>query len=184
MQLFPDYGVIEAGTDVVVGDEIYDTTAILGRRKPAQVVADVDWYQQAKRKLGVITWAGQSRSRRAQEEGDMRLDLDRHGALLMDWLYEHSTGKPESFDVREFTESQDLPEGSARLLAQHLEARGLLKAILTLGGYVGAIITPEGYAFAQRSAVVRNDHIQRFRALRNSHAFMALSAGSCRCSPC
>lgn len=166
MQVFPEHGIIEAGTDVVVGDEVHETTALLGRRKPARVVERVDWDRQARLNQGVITWVGPTRSRRAQEEVGMVLDLDRHGLMLIDWLYERMGDRSEMFDVEQFTELQDLPEGSARLVSQHLETRGLINAAYTMGGHVSAVITTEGIAFAHKVRAMRGDHAQRIRSLR------------------
>ncbi len=58
----------------------------------------------------------------------MDLGLEYHGTRLLEWLYERPKSQQSVtyFDVAEFTDVEELPEGYDLTLAEHLHAKGLV----------------------------------------------------------
>jgi hypothetical protein len=161
----PDHGLIEVGTDVMPGDEIYETD-FFGRRKHARVVADVDWDRQSHLKRGVITWAGFSRVHQSRKEAHMEINLQRYGTLLLDWLYDKVDDKPRIENLGAFYVDHSLPEGWGRLVVDNLTDRGLVQSLKGIGGRLNVKLTASGIDFVQKIRAERNDPVRRSRELQ------------------
>ncbi len=96
----------------------------------------------------------------------MDLDLEYHGTRLLEWLHEQSEYDRAYFEVVDFTTAEDLPEASGRALAEHLQAQGLVKAVLPVSGRPAAIISPGGIARLQEILGRRRDPACRARTLQ------------------
>lgn len=96
----------------------------------------------------------------------MDLDLEYHGTRLLEWLCNQPGSGRTYVDIVEFTTAEDLPDGSDRALAEHLQAKGLVKAILPLNGLPEAVITGAGIASLQKTQARRRDLGFRVRVLR------------------
>lgn len=161
----PNIGLVEVGTDVRPGDEIY-TTGLFARRKDGRVVAEVGWDRQAHLKRGVITWAGPARIRANQKESEMAPNLQRQGMRLLDWLYDQHTVAPAFQDVNRFLADSDLSEDGGLLLVEHLAGRGLIEHVATMGGNLEATLTAHGTDFVQQVRAERGDSVRRSRELQ------------------
>jgi hypothetical protein len=166
-----EYGLIEVGTDVRAGDEIYKN-CLVTRRKVGRVVADVDWDRQAHLKRGVITWAGPARIRAKQKEARMALNLQLHGMRLLDWLYDQDTTDPGFHGINRFVAQNELPEGSERLLLEDLASRGVIEQFVDRevrppGTVVEFVrLTAQGVDFVQKIRIERSDSVRRSRELQ------------------
>lgn len=166
MLFHSDQGVIEAGTDVVVGDEIYGLD-LFRRRKTARVVAHIDWDGQSDLNRGVITWAGSSRRRAGQEGIGMTLDLDVHGFRLLEWVYDEVGTQLGYLQTEGFADTEGLSLEGVRLVVQSLELRGLVEAQHSIdNGFPRVKITNEGHMHRQQVLAARQDVAQRTRVLR------------------
>jgi hypothetical protein len=160
----PEHGVIEAGSDVRTGDEIYQN-GVIRRKKTGRVVAEVDWERQAHLKRGVITWAGTARIRTNQKESELVLNIELHGMLLLDWLYSH--GNPDIFyKTTDFLVDNNLSDDDGWLLVENLAKRGVIDHAATMDGTVNIRLNGQGIEYVQRVRVERADPVQRSRELR------------------
>lgn len=161
----PEHGVIEVGSDVRAGDEIYKNGVIVRRRKTGRVVADVDWDRQAHLKRGVITWAGTARIRANQKEAKVALNFQLHGTRLLDWLYDQDVTEPSFHDVNQFVAESDLSDDGAQLVVDDLESRGVIEQIATFGSWE-AKLTVGGADFVQKVRAERSDSVRRSREIQ------------------
>jgi hypothetical protein len=163
-----DHGIIEAGTELAVGDEVYNYDFFGRTKNPSRTVAAIDWESLVKLKRGVVTWASPILTRRAQLGATVDLDLDLHGLLLLDWLYTQNSDDRQFAIVGDFVTAQNLPDNSDRLLAQHLKLRGFVESPALMGGPAFAMLTTEGINYIQKIRAKRVDHAERIRTLRQA----------------
>jgi hypothetical protein len=94
------------------------------------------------------------------------LDLDYHGARLLEWLHGQPDHNHLYSDVTGFISEEGLPEECGRPLVEHLQDQGLVRTAIGLDGRPDSMITPKGIAHLHEIRAQRRDLALRAHTLR------------------